>query len=131
MSRQKDVFDIFREKQRLLDERPSERAWRALERRLDVHRRRGRASLRWSFGMVAAALGLVAVIALVMVAIDHHPAKEAMWETYAPRQLETLPAPAGDSETYQVVEFSRLYQNLAGQPINEGDPGKKLIVATR
>lgn len=126
MNRQKDIFDLFRENQHKLDERPPLHTWRHLEKRLNHHRRRNRLSLYRSLAMVAAVLALVVFMVLLSTVI--HQSKMSSVAGNAPVELEDLPdAPQEEVAAYQVVEFSRSYQDRMSKPIEEGRPNQRLV----
>lgn len=125
MNRQKNLFDLFRDSQHDLDERPGLQSWRRLERRLDAHQQRGRVSLYRSLGMVAGVLVLVAMIILLSLVID----QQREFLTGTPQQLEELPSSDSDATAYKIVEFTRTYQDRMSNPIEEGNATKKLVPA--
>ena len=66
MGEEKDIFDLFREGSEELVERPSERVWRQLDRRLDKRRRVGRRRpLGMQLTVVTAILGLLLLVGVV------------------------------------------------------------------
>lgn len=127
MNRQRDLFELFRENQRSLDERPSLQTWRRLERRLDAHQRRGRISLYRSLGMVAGVLALVAMIILISMVVD----RQQQYLTGAPQELEVLTSSDADPTAYQVVEFTRQYRDYMRKAVEEGTMEKKLVPAEK
>ena len=127
MNRQRDLYELFREQQHKLEERPSLHTWRRLERRLDAHQRRGRLSLYRSLGMVAGVLALVAMIVLISIVVN----QQQQYLTGTPQELEVLPSDESDATAYQVVEFTRQYKDRMSNPIEEGSTEKKLIPAVQ
>ena len=65
MKPKKDIFDLFRDNQHKLNERPSQEAWGRLESRLDQHKDRNRTSLYRILSMAAAVVGLVAFVSVI------------------------------------------------------------------
>ncbi len=131
METQKDPFDLFRDNQHKLSERPSPQAWRKLEQRLDAHKNRHRQSWFSShLGMVAAILLLVVSITVISVLTNHKKEMQAGAVEAVPSQMEQLTASADQQEILKVVEFSRRYQDRLAKPtVNEGQKGKKLVPA--
>ena len=128
MNSKKDIFDLFREKQHLFDERPAPKTWRRLERRLDAHQRRSRISLYRSLGMVAGVLALVAMIALISLLVDQ---QRRDYLSDRPQQLENLEVPENETMAHQVVEFTRSYRDRTAKPIEEGEASRKLVPVER
>lgn len=124
MNHHKDLFDLFRENDHKLEERPSLQSWRRLEKRLDSHQRRSRISLYRSLAMVAGVLALAVLIVLMTLVVE----RQQEYLTGAPQELEDLQATEADNATaYRVVEFTRTYQDRMTNPIEEGNPDKKLV----
>ena len=124
MKRHKDLFDLFRDNQHQLEERPPLQTWRRLEQRLDNHQRRGRISLYRSLAMVAGVLALAVLIILMTLVVD----RQQEYLSGTPQQLEDLQSSEADNATaYRVVEFTRTYQDRMANPIEEGNPEKKLV----
>ena len=126
MKRQKDIFDLFRENQSKLNERPSPQAWRRLESRLDAHRNRNRVSLYRQLFMVAAVIALVALTSLLTVLADKNQQQYQADNIYATEQLNA-PAPAEQQEALKIAEFSRKSHDRMSNPIQEGAARQKLI----
>ncbi len=129
MKTKKDPFDLFRDNQHKLSERPSPQAWRRLERRLDAHKNRRSGSWFSShLGMVAAIALLVVSITVISFLTNHKNEIQAAASEPVPAQLEELTASADQQEMLKVVEFSRRYQDRLAKPtVNEGQKGKKLV----
>lgn len=123
MNSQKDIFDFFRNNERLLNEKPPLRTWRQLERRLDAHQSRGRVVLFRSLGMVAAVLLLVSIIVLMAVLFENR--QEYLSGT--PQDLEYLHSGEGDPTAYEAVELARLSYDSRARGIEEGTPNKRLV----
>ena len=118
MNRQKDIFDLFRDNQHKLDERPPLHTWRHLEQRLHQHRRRNRLSLYRSLAMVAAVLVLVIFIALFS-SLLHRNEGQLMAAGQTPLELEALETTTQDVVAYQAVEATRSYQERPEKTIEE------------
>jgi len=56
-----DLFDLFKESESQLTERPSEQAWQKLEKKLEKSRRRKRRGIRFL------QLGLVALVLMLLL----------------------------------------------------------------
>ena len=127
MNRQKDIFDLFRENEHKLEERPPLHTWRRLEQRLHQHRRRNRLSHYRSLTMVAAVLVLAVFVALLSSLLyrDHGQSLSGN----EPLELEALPSNLQDVAAYQAVEFSRSYQEQPFKTIEEGSPNRRLVPA--
>ena len=62
-----DLFDLFKEGESQLNERPSEQAWQKLEKRLEKSRRRKQRSIRFlQLGTVALVLILLLMTAIAV-----------------------------------------------------------------
>ncbi len=62
-----DLFDLFKEGESQLNERPSEQAWQKLEKRLEKSRRRKRRNIRFlQLGTVALVLLLLLMTAVAV-----------------------------------------------------------------
>lgn len=70
MRKQKGIFDLFRENQRKLDEAPSRRTWRQLERRLDQRYHREDTPTHFYIATIAGVLTIITVIALLFILTD-------------------------------------------------------------
>ncbi len=122
----KDLFDLFRESEHKLQEMPSERTWRRLERRLDARRhRRGRSQFLPLLGMVAGLLLLLTIYGLFSLSSEPDY-REVLAGT--PERLEALPVSEDFPSAHQIQEYVRTYHERAGQPILEGKPEQKLVV---
>jgi hypothetical protein len=130
MEDQKDIFKMFRENQRKLDERPPHSAWRRLEQRLDSHKYRGRHSLYRTMAMVAAVVALVAVISLITVLVEQRPPDYIAAIEKAPEKMEDLTYTDANREGFKVIEYSRQYRDRMAIPLAEGSPNSKLVANT-
>lgn len=122
MKTQQDMFDQFREKASLLEERPSPQVWRRLERRLDTQPRRHHLnSLQRGMAMAMGLIVLAVVVGIGSLTLSRqHRSQDAFY-------VETISTTDIDPEAIQAVEVSR-HLRQAPANINEGLPGKALIV---
>ena len=69
-----DLFDLFKENEDSLQERPSEKVWQKLEQKLERNRRPKRRGIRFLQIWIAALLLLVLLFAAIMVwYFNRHP----------------------------------------------------------
>jgi len=137
MKHKKDISDLIRENQHKLNERPSPRAWRRLESKLDNQHSRHQTSVYKQFAMVAAVIALVAVASLITMTIGTQ--NDMMAEAKAPsssfatpvQELETDYTDANE-DLHKVVEFQRSLKRIYASnpnPIAEGTQRNKVIAA--
>ncbi|MEN0006959.1 MAG: DUF6265 family protein [Bacteroidota bacterium] len=126
MKHHKDIFDLFRDNQHKLNERPSPEAWRRLERRLDNHRVRHRSAFQQPFGMVAAIVVLAVLVSILAFMLDRSSSR-LLAVNGQPIPVENLIQSDVDVEALKVVEFTKQYQEEIAYPIREGSQGRKLI----
>ncbi len=130
MKQPKDIFDLFRDNQHKLEERPSPRTWDRLERRLDQHRQRPRRQFPRLFSLVAAVVGLVAMITVISfmfrsVSSGDMAAADAPTAIFVVEDLNT--SPENERGFYDIVEFQNKYNDRLANPIREGQPRKRLM----
>lgn len=127
MKHKKDIFQMLKDNQHKLNERPSPQAWRKLERRLDARRNRGRSNLYRNTSMAAAVLALIAVISLIAVLVDQKTGPDYLAINQSgPVQLEELTYTDVDMEALKVVEFTNEITNR-GANITEGNRDQLLV----
>jgi hypothetical protein len=127
MKHHKDIFDLFRDSQHKLNERPSPEAWRRLERRLDNHRHRNRFAMNRHYGMVAAVVALVLLVTIFSLFIDKGSNRMLAINGEQPVAVEDLLYSDVDVEALKIVEFARQYQGEVAYPVREGSQGRKLV----
>lgn len=127
MKHQKDIFDLFRNSQHKLQERPSPEAWRRLERRLDQRRSRHRPAISRSLAIAAAILVLIALISVLSIIVDKRASNYMALNGIGEMPMENLVFTDVDREALKVVEFTHEYQAQVAYPVREGTFGKKLI----
>ncbi len=129
MKNDKDIFDLFREKEPLLAERPDSHTWRRIERRLDRHdrskNRKGqgysrRVLLGSSLLLVLALSGALAVFVLHKAAEIRKPDSVFI--------VESLQSDALSPATAHWLEYSQTTYRSTSIRISEGSPGQELIV---
>ncbi len=119
MSKQKDIFDLFRDSQHKLDETPSRQSWQRLERRLQKQQRRNnRTIMRYVMMMAAAVLLIFAVLSVLTTMLERQDLLFS--QGYEPENLQT----EADSTAYQLVD-QRVYQDAS--TITEGESGRKVV----
>lgn len=127
MKNQKDLFDLFRESESQLSERPSSEAWRRLEAKLDERKQRRRTSTTRQVLSIAAALLLLATIGIAFSLQNNTDSVLASKEM--PTTLEELSSAdaLAMDQPLKVVEFTRKHVSRLANPVAEGAAGKKLI----
>ena len=128
---QKELFNLFRDNQHKLDQKPSNQAWRRLESRLDAHQNRTRISFVNHLSMAAAIAALLALIFAISIFLDHgNHHNMAEREQQLNFVLEELDQRDADEGALKVVEFSRQYQDRMRNPIEEGTEKKKIVLSS-
>ncbi|MCH2083163.1 MAG: hypothetical protein MK226_12295 [Saprospiraceae bacterium] len=128
---QKELFNLFRDNQHKLDQKPSNQAWRRLESRLDAHQNRTRISFVRHLSMAAAIAALLALIFAISIFLDHgNHHNMAEREQQLNFVLEELDQRDADEGALKVVEFSRQYQDRMRNPIEEGTEKKKIVLSS-
>jgi hypothetical protein len=129
MKKDKDIFDLFREKEPLLAEKPDNRNWRRIERRLELHDRHNnrtghghsrRILLGGSLLLVVALAGTLAVYVLDKAAEIREPDSVFI--------VESLQDDVLSPATAHWLEYSRTTYRATPIHISEGNPGQELIV---
>ena len=121
----KDISAVFRENEYKLHEPPSPKSWHRLERKLDAHRRRNRVSLYRSLAMVAGVLILVVMITLFSLVAS----RQFNLLSDRPASIESLPPAEGELKARQIVSYSKVYADLATNPVTEGERDRRLVPA--
>ncbi len=129
MKKQKTIATLFREQQYKLNQRPSPRTWRRLEKRLDLHYKRGRNNLYRYVLVAAAVVAIVAALSLLSTLFDNKPTDYLVLNDRKPKLIEDLVYSDTDAKVYQVVEFTRQYRDRLANPVKEGAPGKDLTLS--
>ena len=127
----KDIFDLFRENQHKLDERPSRRAWQRLERRLDAQQRTRSKPLLSQLLMVAALLVLLLMVSVLVILPQNQQGLQTLESNSEVIPQADLNHTFSGTPSYEVVAFTKqLHDRLANPiPIAEGQPNKKLLPA--
>lgn len=123
----KDFFELFKDNSYKLAEQPTPRTWKRLERRLDAHKKQNRYQTNWTLGMVAAVIGLVALVGLLSITFESKFGPVIAQEDASPRYLEELASNGIEEELHpvKVMEFQRHYEEKTSQ-IAEGSRTRKL-----
>ncbi len=124
MNNKKDLFELFRESEHKLNQRPSSDAWRRLESRLDERRASQKTNLFRQLLSIAALLILLATIAIAFSLQTNQSSKQTASNT--PAILEDLTYSQSDNEPLKVIEFTRRHVSRLANPVAEGDADKKL-----
>ena len=129
MKPKKDIFDLFRDNQHKLNERPSHEAWGKLESRLDQHKDRNRSSIYRILSMAAAVVGLVFFVSVISLMLKPNHEKMAVSEIAMDRfSTEELKVITVSNESDgQIAAYHKKYDNHLSSPIMEGKANKKLI----
>lgn len=127
MKPKKDIFQILKENQHKLNQRPSKQAWRRLEQRLEERRNQGKYSFYRHTSLAAGILALVALISLIAVLVDQNSKPNYLAINQpGPVQLEELTYTDVDMEALKVVEFTNQVTNR-GANITEGNRDQLLV----
>ncbi len=127
MKHQKDLSDLFRANAHKLEERPSPRAWRRLESRLDEHKSRHKQSLFRQWTSVAA-IALLLIVATFAIYLPQSTTSNEIALNTAPTVLEDLSNYTEEGvEVQKVMEFTRKHINRMSNPVEEGTASKRLI----
>ena len=133
MKFKKNISDLIRDNQHKLDERPSPRAWRKLESRLENQNNRKKTYLYRQLAMVAAVVALVAVISLLTVLTQQNKQDfasiELNSENWIAQNLETISG-EGNQNIRAKIQFQRkLKKRYPNSSIQEGIQTKKLLAS--
>ena len=133
MKNKKDIFDLFRENEHKLDERPDGKLWDRLEGRLDQSagpRVASRNGFRRWMSLAGVLLVLVVAVWGVNIALENRTPGDLYAEAKTvamPLELEEIGV-YSDNETYTVAEYQKILSRLNTSPILEGDPSKKIRI---
>ncbi len=127
MKPSKDVFDLFRERQSLLEERPSPQSWRRLERRLDLHNRRHLTVHRRAMAMAAAMLVLAVFLGVMSLQLGQKHWFSLKRQAENRFYVEHLNPQDADPDAILMLEYNRQYLNTPVQ-VEEGQSSQKLVV---
>lgn len=142
MKRDEDIFNIFREDQGKLSEKPSARAWNRLEKKLDARHKKQR-KIFYFQAFAAASLALILAMVTAISVFDSTPNNSAMVEGAEHHDSMTLTATTDSEvgvrdyheplimthiEQKRFEEKDSKYHQLANNQIAESklDPSKKL-----
>ena len=129
MKKDKDIFDLFREREPLLAEKPDSHTWRRIERRLDRHdrstNRKGQGHSRRI--LLGSSLLLVTVLTGALAVFVLHQAAEIR-KPDSVFTVESLQTDARSPATAHWLEYSQTTYRTTSIRIPEGSPGQELIV---
>ncbi len=137
MRPKKDIFDLFKDNQHKLNERPSQQAWDRLESRLDSHKERNRTSIYRILSMAAAIVVLVAFVSIISTLFntdaqmaqdsmsDSVPVNQSILTTFKTEELKVLSV--SNEGHRQIAAYQKKYNQHLSSPIMEGKSNKKLI----
>ena len=138
MKNKKDIFDLFRNNEHKLDERPDNKLWDRLEERLDQpgsseepHRAPRRTGMRQWMAMAGVMLALVVVISVanIMLRGGAESKQSADMTTVSPTfEMEEIGIFSDKGPNYTVGEYQKILARLNTSPILEGDPNKKIRI---
>lgn len=134
MKSKRDIEKLFRDNEHKLHERPSNRAWDRLERKLDGHASTSTPQLGRQrpiyriMGMAATLLFLVAMVALMTTLFrNQESALTASAETMTPPLMEELKHYDDQKGVYTIAVSYQRYLNQKPNVFAEGPTNKKLI----
>lgn len=127
MRNKKELFDLFRESEQQLTERPSSDVWRRLESRLDERKTVQKKSVYRQLMSIAAVAILLITIGLTVL-LQQQNNKQQLAQGTLPSVFEDLSASNdGLDQPLKVVEFTRKHVSRLANPIEEGTADRKLI----
>lgn len=129
MRRQPDIFDLFRDNQHKLSQRPSGRAWRRLERGLNQSPRAKQTYWLRQWSLAAAVIVLVGLTAVILWSIDQRDAGPLADGKPSVAAIEQLSLNEQPSSLLRQVTFAQ--RNLKAVNIEEGPAERQLVVARR
>lgn len=128
----KDMFDLFRESEHKLEQRPSSSAWQRLETRLDNQKRPRRFNFFPKIMSIAAVILLLITVGLAILLQQNGTYSTLMASTKTPTIFEDLSAYRTTSEEpLRVMEFTHKHIVRLANPIEEGSIKKKLLPKTK
>ncbi len=135
MKNKKDLFDLFRDNEHKLDERPDSMLWDRLEGRLDqsseAHRAPSRNGWKQWMSMAGVMLALIVVISVVnmMLKGENGDRQSAENKGIMPTlEMEEIGIFSDKGPNYTVGEYQKMLARLNTSPILEGDPNKKIRI---
>ncbi len=135
MKNKKDIFDLFRDNEHKLDERPDGKLWDRLEGRLDQslepHRAPSRNGWRQWMSMAGVMLALIVVISLINIMFRGENGSKQSAENVGVMQsleMEEIGIFSDKGPNYTVGEYQKMLARLNTSPILEGDASKKIRI---
>jgi len=135
MKNKKDIFDLFRDNEHKLDERPDDKLWDRLEGRLDQssepHIAPSRNGWRQWMSMAGVMLALIVAISVANMMLrggnaDRQSAENAA--RFTSLEMEEIGIFSDKGPNYTVGEYQKILARLNTSPILEGDANKKILV---
>jgi len=127
MKPEKDIFDLFRENEHKLTQKPSPRAWERLESRMDARKSRHQVSSYRTIAWAACIVALLSVTLVMSTYIKSNTADSLAMVEPMPMILEDISQYNGNSNTaLKAIEYSQNYDKLNSRAIIEGSTDKKL-----
>lgn len=125
MKNNEKVFDVFRDNQHKLNERPSLQAWNKLERRLD---KKSRQKSRPKFSIYAIAMMAAAAVALVFfVTTISDVAQTAKYRKAVVIQENTQIESVSTKLLKAEQAFREQHNDILANSIEEGETGRLLV----
>lgn len=127
MRKPNDIFDLFRQQQHKLNERPSPHVWRRLEDRLGHRQQARHHSMLRQWSLAAAVVILTGLVWLITWSIDRPaPATPLASNHYGqPIALEDIEPGEGDALMLQKVSLTREEYRSGG--IEEGGQDNRVV----
>lgn len=116
----RSISKLFQENQNKLNEAPTPRSWRKLERRLEGSRQKKWALFRQSIVITAVVL-LLAIISVFAVYFK---------QAASISRIEELKLDEQDPQTLHSVEFARQFRQQLASAVEEGDATKRFMLAS-
>ncbi len=130
MSNNKNIFEVFKNKSRRLESRPSPEAWNKLHHKLEARRlQRDRRFALKQYSVAAAIIGAIGIFtALFLMNLNSNQQNTAMSDSKASQQLVCLSCDwdAGAGET-QFVKFQQKHRNQLEKGVPENKRFSSLL----
>lgn len=123
MKSDKELFELFRKNEFGLNQKPSPSAWRRLERRLDQHHSQQRHQFRRILSMAASLVFLIFIVGLLSL----YTKSSVKTYDYHTQYLQSVEPTRSPAKTSKLIKLSYQYQQSIKNPIQEGNPDKKLF----
>ena len=129
----KDIFDLFRENQDKLNQKPSPKTWSRIERRIKtpqpIGKNRGIRRMRPPMGIAAALLLMIGLMVTFLWILGKEKEQRIFAQAQASFEIEALSI--DETQATDVIKITAKNQQLKPlKPINEGHIDQKLIVSS-